>query len=388
MFDLESKFKEIASLSSAGLIKEALSSTSGFLRGERRFDEAFEIDKCLIRHQFGLPINFKGGTDALNLPQQHQLEEQLLDLCREIGAAHLEDGQLERGWMYLQPLMDRQFVESLFAKIEVDEDNVEELIAIGLGQWAAPRTGYRFLIETRGTCNAITFFDTQINFQDEQIRSELAGLLVQHVYDELVSNVTAVIVKERKNLSHETIVAVPLETIVADHKWIFDSCGHHLDVSHLVSTVRIARFCQHEHELNLARQIAIYGEKLEEPLQLHGEPPFEKIFEAHSHYFDGMLNRGGNKCVEYFSAILQQSKEPLALDTLVKIHIARGQSELAIQTAIEHCEIRESGAELLEWAESKADFEQLKEHYRAQKDLASYCVATAAQASIQKKPSH
>ena len=388
MNELESRFEDLATLSSGGQIQEVLSSTARFLHTHGRFDEAFEVNKCLIRHQIGLPIHFNSSTDSLNSQQQQLLEDQLLELCRTIGSAHVTDGQLERGWMYLQPLMDRPFVESLFAKIEVDENNLEDLIEIGLGQWAAPRTGYQLLIDTRGTCNAITFFETQISFQDEQLRSELAELLVQHIHGELLGNVVTCIVDERKGLSREELAAATLEAVIADHTWIFDSCGHHLDVSHLASAVRIARFCRQPEKLDLARQIAIYGRQLDDQLQLHGEVPFEAIFESHIHYFNAMLQLESQCCVEYFELAVQRSRDVRAIEILVKIYSVLGHSELAISTAIKHCDALDMGLKMLELAESAADFDALKKHYRDQADLASYSIASAASVANKKKPSH
>ena len=281
--------------------------------------------------------------------------------------------------MYLQPLMDQPFVEELFGKIKVDDNNIEELIDIGLGQGAAPRTGYRLLIESKRTCNAITFFDSQLAFVQENLRSDLAEILVQHLLRELHVSLLDCVAEQTGTATEK--IEGDLELLVNEHRWAFENCGHHLDVSHLAATVRIARFCRNAEALSAGRQLAIYGCALDEQLKFKGETPFEILYEAHLHYFNARLSNECQSSVEYFQNIAQSTGETAAAETLIEIYQATGQSGLAIECAIGLAENSEAGTgrELISLAITNSDFQRIKDHFAQAGDLAAHCIAAIAQ---------
>ena len=385
MADREIDYQVLSRLIEDGEISEALENAASHFHNQGQFDQLFEVRKCLIRHQFGLPVFSTSNAEQLSETQQLQLEEQILDLCREIGTLHFRNRDIPRAWMYLQPLMDRDFVEQLFEEVEVDENNAEELIEIGLGHWAAPVTGYRLLIQTKGTCNAITFFDTQIIYQDPTIRTPLAEVLVEHVYQELFDNVRACVREQSKTEE----LPPNLEQLVTEQKWIFDNCGHHLDVSHLSSVVRLARYGCNESALDKARQIAVYGSALDDQLKFSGEVPFEDLFDAHRHYFNARLDREMEKSTDYFRTIADRTGSPSAIQTLIEIYQHTGKSEQAIQIAIEDANnsASQSTLDLIKLAKSDSDFEKLTAHFQNTDDPAAYCIAAILKREVsQKKP--
>lgn len=384
----ESKYRELSDLIEDGKIEEALNLAAEHFRARRQFDELFEMEKCRIRHQFGLPI--QPAVDSQQVPSeiQGQLEDRMLDLCREIGTLHCRNGDISRGWLYLQALMDREFVDELFRQIKPTDENTQELIDIGLGQWAAPLTGYRLLIDTRGTCNAITFFDSQIAFHEPGLRSQLASILVQHLYDELRTNVLTWVVEHAGPVPGDS--DAELEYLVVSHPQMFADCGHHLDVSHLASVVRIARYCTQTASLEKARQLAAYGCRLDQQLKYPGELPFEELFEAHLFYFEARLKQNLEQSIDYFRAVYERSGDPRAGGVLVELYRSSGKTDSAIETAIRIGDDVEQVAsvELIDLARADDDYERIKSHFRENDDLASYCLAEIVHRSKQQKPSH
>ena len=75
----------------------------------------------------------------------------------------LESGKIREGWMYLKPIGDRVLAESLLKKVEVSENNLDEVIEISVSEGVAPAFGFSLVLEHYGTCNSITAFETQIN---------------------------------------------------------------------------------------------------------------------------------------------------------------------------------------------------------------------------------
>ena len=382
-----SKFEEIASVLAQGDAVAAIGLAADHFRASGQYDELFEIEKCRIREEFGLVAFATGDTQQLASAPQLRLEEQLLDLCREVGTLHFREENISQAWMYLQPLMDMPYVEQLFQDVEVNDDNQEELIEIALGNWAAPAMGYRLYIESRGTCNAITFYDAQIVYQSPTIQRELASILVNHVYQELRGNVLRVIADQEVKTYESRPSPTPLSELVEAHPWLFDSCGHHLDVSHLVSTLRIARRCEDAVALEQALHLADYGRQLDDQLKSPGEIPFADVFEASWHYFNARIHPPAQSSIEYFKTIEQKTSEPAAGLTLIEIYRATGHSGLAIETALNDEARLQLGLQVIEFAETDDDFELLKQHFQKQQDLAAFCISSTLQIQKRKKPS-
>ena len=72
--------------------------------------------------------------------------------------------------------------------------------------------------------------------------------------------------------------------------WLFQDGNYHIDVSHLNSVVRFARFLDADcPELDLATQLAQYGSQLDQQYQYPAEPPFDDYYAAHLQFFN-LLN--------------------------------------------------------------------------------------------------
>ena len=112
-------------------------------RSEKNFFELFEMLKIQIRHDLGLPIMHGEQHEKLDEKKNRLLEDRLLEACREVGSALVRQGRLQDGWMYLQPIGDRQYLRQLFESVKINEENTDLLIDICLGQGIAARIGLR-----------------------------------------------------------------------------------------------------------------------------------------------------------------------------------------------------------------------------------------------------
>ena len=181
-----------------------------------------------------------------------------------------------------------------------------------------------------------------------------------------------------------------LEALAIEHPQLFVDCGHHLDVSHLSSTVRIARFCDQEKVLDLARQICVYGRLLDEQLKYPGEPPFEDLFDSHRHYFNVRLKQSVDAGLDYFRTKIQnypdQSDQATGMAILVELLQAVGESEQAIAAMISNSDRDDHvhGLELVPMARSESDYAMIVDYSRQHDDLASFCIARIAQRRLRK----
>ena len=64
-----------------------------------------------------------------------------------LAAGHVRDG-----WMYLRPVGDKRAAAALIAKIEPDEDNMEELVDVCLREGVDVARGFQLVLDNYGTC--------------------------------------------------------------------------------------------------------------------------------------------------------------------------------------------------------------------------------------------
>ena len=373
-------FDQITSIVSRQGSSEALSFLADRFRNEHRYPELFEVLKVQIREKLGLPILFSDQTSDLNEEKNRLLEEGLLEACREVGSALVQQGKLHDGWMYLQPIGDQPYLKQLFESVEVNEENTDVLIDICLGHGIAPELGYGLILSAHGTCNSITVFDTQCVALPHESRARLATMLINHIYNELSENVIRHI-EENENAAPS---AGGLGQWLDSREWMFSAGGHHMDVTHLASAVRIGRFCTEPEAIQRCFELCQYGTKLSEDFQFESQPPFENTYRDHEIYFEILLGKKIEAGLDHFRA--KAFSEPLEtvgsapLETYVDLLNRVGKNKDAIRISIEHLSNTEQllgiAPRVFDIAKSTADHEILMEHFREQDDLLGFSIST------------
>ena len=117
------------------------------VRRSKDYAQLFEVLKMRVRHRMGLPVLYSRTRDNLSESDQRSLENGLLAACREVGTLFFRQGDLVRGWHYLQPVGDRDLNEKLIRGVKIDEHNSDDLIEIAVSQGAAPGYGFRVLLQ-------------------------------------------------------------------------------------------------------------------------------------------------------------------------------------------------------------------------------------------------
>ena len=110
-----------------------------------------------------------------------------------------------------------------------------------------------------GTCNAITTMQQTMYGRPKEQRQATGRLLVAHVHNELLENVKAHVQREEEQSPSED----RLVPIMATRDYLFADGAYHIDTSHLSSTIQIATELADEESLELALDMAKYGERLD-----------------------------------------------------------------------------------------------------------------------------
>ncbi len=263
-------FREIEAAWSAQGVAGALDALSQRLRDQKKYHELFEALKMRVRHRIGLPLLYGDGSDELDESKRQQLEEGLIEACREVGTLLLNRGRIREGWMYLRPVGDKKAASELLAQVEAEEDNLEELIEVCLREGVDVARGFGLVLKHYGTCNAITTFEGEVPRQSRADQQAATALLVRHLHAELLANLRSDIGRQEGKQPAETTLAA----LVADRPWLFQELTYHVDTTHLSSVVRFARLSEDPAVLRLALDLTEYGRRLHAQFQYPGDEPF------------------------------------------------------------------------------------------------------------------
>ncbi len=344
-----------------------------------QFHQLFEVLKMKARRDNGLALLYDDNFTDLSAEQRQKFDDQLLDACATVGEKFFAKGDVSSGWFFMQPLADKQRVETLLRRLDVDEENVDEIVQVALGEAVAPEYGYQLVLEHFGTCNSITTYDSQISTLPQTVKTATAEMLVRHLYQELVHNICGHI----EDQEGQKPASQSLSELIADRDWLFAGGGHHVDTTHLASVVRIARNVRDREVLGLAIELAEYGSRLDSQFHFQGDEPFEEIYPDHLRFFRGLLGEDTNAVEAWFLKKLAEMPpgmvRSVTVENLVGFLNQAGLNDRAIKVALQEIndEHQSMGIapSVFELADNGERFERISIHYQNANDLLSFSIA-------------
>ncbi len=269
------------------------------------------FDAMLLKKKFemGLPLSRPTAFDSVPEERQAEFEEAYIAAARRVGEAFLAENNIPQAWIYLRTIREPQGVAQALDRIAVGNglpDNVEDLISIALYERAHPVKGLELMLQSRGTCNTISAFDQAVPQISSEERIRGAELLVRHLYGELLQSVC----RDIERREETPFTAKTLREAITGRDWLFDDGNYHVDVSHLGSVVRFARFLTPESpELQTVIQLSEYGMRLSPQFQFPADPPFDVYYTAHLHFFRILADDRRDEAVAYFHERLRTAAE-------------------------------------------------------------------------------
>jgi len=384
-------FEEFSRVVTESGVEASLDFLEQHFRREQDFFKLFEVLKMRCRYQLGLPLIYSKQPDDLNETQQRQLEDSLLEACREIGILFFKLGKFQEGWMYLQPVGDKELNEKLIRKIEADEESIDALIDMAVSQGAAPVYGYRLLLKNYGTCNGITTFDTQANRFDAETQKKMAEELLDHIYLELIENIKYAVENAEagsavENSENVSVSQQGTDCRLADWLQIYPDLtaggAHHIDTTHLASVMRIARPVDNRESLLKVSELAEYGSRLHEDFRYPGNAPFEDTYHDHQLFYNALLGKDVDTAIEHFLAKTVASEAdqlgPVVEETYVEFLSRLGKTTEAVEFLTEQLlgkfESLGIAPPPFELADTPESLEKLRDFYRSSDDLLGYAV--------------
>src|SRR5262249_7949021 len=203
---------------------------------------------------------------------------------RLVGGLFIEAGDLPRAWTYFRMLGEP---DAMVAALEDyrpgEQDDVEPIVSIAFFEGVLPRKGFDLVLERAGICRSITLLHSHDLSRTPEARAYCVAKLTRALYEQLLERLRyAVEQQEGKAPPAQATVA----DLIAGRDWLFADDLYHTDVSHLSSVVQMADHVSRGPELDLVRQLCLYGQKLSPQLQQGGETPFEDLYRDMLVYVD------------------------------------------------------------------------------------------------------
>jgi hypothetical protein len=211
-------------------------------------------------------------------------EEAIREAGRLVGNLFLRQGDLPRAWAYFRMLGEPGPMVAAIDAYQPGEDaDPQPVIEIAFHEGVSPRKGFDLLLGRYGICSAITTVHSHDFSRNLDVRTYCVERLTRALSDQLRERL-------RAEVAHHDGAEPPADATVAQlidgRDWLFGDDFYHIDVSHLSAVVQMSPLLPAGPDLELARQLCLYGERLSPAFRYAGDPPFEDTYRDHRIYLE------------------------------------------------------------------------------------------------------
>lgn len=344
-----------------------------------RYHELFEALKMRARLNLGLVPTQTNRDEKLDDDTELKIERALIDACRRVGEGLLRQGKIREGWMYMRPVGDLNAAAEAISKIEPDDENTDALLEVLVHEGVNVQAGYKLALERMGTCNCITLFETAIAARPRSDQQAAAALLVDHVHNELLSNLKHDIAKREGSTPPEQTLA----ELLATRPTLLRDGTYHLDTTHLASTVRFARVLDDQATLRKVYDLAQYGRHLHPQFQYPGEEPFLDLYPASLAFFGALLGENVDGGIRYFTqkadSVDRRQFGNIAIEVLIDLLSRVGRHAAAITEFAKRlppdARLMGIAPSMLELSQRLGNFETMRDLCAKRDDVLGYTAA-------------
>jgi hypothetical protein len=295
------------------------------LRQQKDYASLFYALLMRKRQQLGVSPIPTGPAQELPDAAHADYEEAIRQAGRQVGRLYLQEGQLPQAWAYFRMLNEPEPVrEALEAYQPKEDEDLQTLVQIAFYEGVHPRKGFDWVLRRFGLCNAITTLSSQELPHPPDVRQYCIQALVRALYAELCDRLSAEIErhdgeKVSGTFSEEKEASVRPEEVpdtsspgiirqlIAGRDWLFGDDFYHIDLSHLSS---VAQMSMHLHpcpELDMARELCEYGQRLSGRFVSPGDPPFDDLYRAIGIYLAILAGENVEEGLDYFRARAEEA---------------------------------------------------------------------------------
>ncbi len=294
MPDLYDLLKDTLSQSGPARAMDELISS---LRAAKDFHRLFEALTLRAKHELGLPLLRTTDLAQASPEIREQLENRLMQACREVGQLLLAEGDIPGAYSYFQMIGELEPLrESLDTRIP-SADEVPSLVEIALYRQVHPARGIALVLEHYGLCQAITACESLFGSPAPAIaRQASVEQIIQRLHQDLSERLSAEITSREGS----TPAPATLADWVATRDWLFEADNYHIDTSHLNAAVRMARLIEPTPLYREAADLCAYGERLSPRYRYPDPEPFGDVYADSRRFFLAMLDSSDEPSLAYF----------------------------------------------------------------------------------------
>ncbi|MFM7152076.1 MAG: hypothetical protein ACKO23_19795 [Gemmataceae bacterium] len=336
--DLEATFRDKGS-------REAIDHLCNHLRSTGDYQALFYALLVKGRHDLGVSPMPTGSAEELPASVHEPYEEVIRNAAREVGGLFLAANNLPQAWPYFRMIGEK---EPIFSALEAanpaEDDDIQPLIQVAFYEEVHPGKGFEWILGRYGLCSAITTLSSGELPHGEAMRQECIRKLVRALYAELHGRLLADIehrdgpVRAESRLDPSQPGALTRLLEGRDH--LFTEETYHIDLSHLSSVVQMSMLLPHCPELEMARELCLYGSKLTGRFMGRpDDPPFDQGYRDYGVY---LAILAGDKVDEGLAHFHRKAREadPEEIGTypaevLINLLIKLGRNQEALEAAEE-----------------------------------------------------
>jgi hypothetical protein len=273
------------------------------LRDKKDYSNLFYALLLRKRHELGVSPVPTEAAQALPEAAHAPYEDAIREAGRLVGRLYLDEGDIARAWIYYRMLGEPAPVKEALERHQFKEaDDPQPIIEIAFHHGVHPRKGFDWILERYGICSSITMVSGH-QFSDPEVRSYCIRGLVRCLYEQLRQRLT-------DEITHRDGVpprAQSVRELIAGRDWLFVDEFYHVDVSHLSSVVQMSIHLTPCAELDMAREICDYGQRLSPRFQYPGDPPFENQYRDYGVYLAILAGDGVDEGIAHFRAKVENA---------------------------------------------------------------------------------
>jgi hypothetical protein len=342
------------------------------LRERKDYQGLFYALLLKKRHELGVSPVPTEASQALPEQAHVPYEEAIREAGRQVGRLFLEADDIPRAWMYFRMLGEPEPVAQALAAYQPAEDeDIQPLIEIAFHHGVLPRKGFDWILQRYGICSTITMVSGQ-EFPQPELRVYCIQGLVRTLDEQLRQRLAdEVAAREGNAPSAQTV-----RDLMAGRDWLFENEYSHVDLSHLSSVVQMSIHLPPCPELEMARELCAYGQRLTTRYQYPADPPFEDQYRDYGVYLAILAGDRVDENLDHFRA-KANSADPETVGTypaevLVNLLLRIGRPAEALAVARRHLvhaqNLSPSCPSIAELCRQANDYQALADVARAQGD--------------------
>jgi hypothetical protein len=380
-------FNELETTLAAGGPDAAIDHLCDRLREQKDYHSLFYALLLRKRHELGVSPVPTGPSSDLPTDLHGPYEDAIREAARRVGRLYLDAGNIPQAWPYFRMIGEPGPVSSALGDCEpADGDDLQPLVQIAFYEGVQPRKGFEWILGRYGICNAITTLSSQELPHPPEVRRWCIGRLVRALTRELCERLAAEI-ERREGSAPPPGQSVP--QLIARRDWLFVDDFAHIDTSHLSAVVQMSTQLEPGEELELARELCVYGQKISPRLRYPGDPPFEDQYRDYAVYLAILAGENVEEGVAHFRA-KAEAADPESVGAypavvLVNLLVKLGRMTEALAVSRKHLAGLDARnlpcPSLTELCQKTGDYLTLAEAAREQGDAVHFLAGLLAQKS-------